>query len=167
MCSCRRFFPIVSYDLHRNTLKTDYLPLGDTTTPFFFFVRSIFLLDQYRFGDQDKGYREHRRLSHMNPLLSMFREPPRPINESKPVLLVWRVKGERRETKANNLNAGRAMALKVIGRDDRIVVHLFDKVTKENRGRVGLYAGYPYWFFKNEYKSIRANGTVDDDPYDF
>lgn len=103
----------------------------------------------------------------MGSIFDLISTPPTPINENKPVLLVWRMRGERKEIAMKNLKTARLKAISLIGMDDRVVIHLFDKATKESRGKVGLYAGYPYWQFKNNTYTICKDGSLESDLYDF
>lgn len=103
----------------------------------------------------------------MNLILDQFRVPVRPLKEDTPVVLIWKVKGVKYRTKARTFSQGRIKALQIIGKDDRIVVGIFDTASQTMYGKVGLYAGLPYWFSKGEYTSLKRDGSLATDPYDF
>ena len=102
-----------------------------------------------------------------NLISQLFAEPEKPLNEKLPVICVWKINNERRESRQPNLTVARMKSVKLIGMDDRITVKIYDARTKEPRGKVGLYAGCPYWHFKGKIHSLNAKGEVLTDLYEY
>lgn len=103
----------------------------------------------------------------MKSILDPFRVPAPQLKETTPVLLKWKIRGVVNQCKADNFKQGRIKALQIIGRDDRIVVGVFNRSGERMYGKVGLYAGSPYWLRKGEYQPIDRNGNIVADYYDF
>lgn len=93
--------------------------------------------------------------------------PPAVLDESRPVIAVWKEDGARHERAFSDLPSARLAAIKIIGIDDRMVVGIFDRKTKEMAGKVGLYAGYPYWKRNGKVHSINRDGSLARDLFDF
>ena len=95
-------------------------------------------------------------------------EQSRPrINVKDPVIVVWRVRGIRKEKQCDNLKQGRAYAIRVLGGDDRMEARLFDAKTKEKRGKVGIFGGQPYWNFGKDTWSMTNKGELLKDWFDY
>ena len=90
-----------------------------------------------------------------------------PMNPNHPVVISWMEGGQERKSKQPNITVARKVALQIIGQDDRVVVKIVDSKTKEPRGRVGLICGQPYWKYQRTTYSLRRDGTVIKDLYNF
>lgn len=98
---------------------------------------------------------------------NMLKEPPKPLDVHRPVIVVWHAGEFRREKTCENMKKARAYAIRVIGHDDRMEVRLFDAKTKEKRGKVKLYAGVPYWQYNNTIKTLTIDGSCIKDMFDW
>ena len=85
------------------------------------------------------------------------------------VIAVWRDSEHvRREKVCRTLTEARAVAVRVMGMDDRMTVAIFDAATKQLVGKVTLFAGVPCWNVTGRpVRTIARDGNLTTDMFDY